>query len=72
MTAPDGFTIFKDEPLLSKANSKDVQMHFQRLHDVLYWSEAATKPITHQHDGARQRCHSMTADSVSRGDLEDR
>jgi hypothetical protein len=35
MTAPDGFTIFKDEPLLSNANSKDVQMHFQRLHEAI-------------------------------------
>src|SRR5271166_5780893 len=54
MTAPHGYTIIKDEPLLSKANSTAVRTQFQRLHDVvLSATECRTGNGTHTTDSAR-------------------
>jgi len=59
MTAPDGFTIFKDEPLLSKENGKDVQMHFQRLHDAILH--------TRGDGGDKAECNTSTTENSAIG-----
>ena len=59
MTAPDEFTIFKDEPLLSKENGKDVQMHFQRLHDAILH--------TRGDGGDKAECNTSTTENSAIG-----
>jgi hypothetical protein len=59
MTAPDGFTIFKDEPLLSKENGKDVQMHFQRLNDAILH--------TRGDGGDKAECNTSTTENSAIG-----
>jgi putative DNA primase/helicase len=62
MTAPDGFTIFKDEPLLSKVNSKDVQKHFQRLNEAILH--------TGGDDGDQAEPHTSTTEHSASGAIE--
>ena len=46
MTAPEGFSIFTDGPLISEVNSNEVRMQFRRLQKAVLNNEGEGDPAT--------------------------